>query len=301
MIQSEKLRYIVHAVEDRAAAEALYHAAFGARTFFTGRLEEHGRDTTLLVVKETCIALVDVPEGATGDPYLRRHRGRFLAIGVKVADLDTAAKELATGGVRVSRPGGSLLAASVEDTAGLPIEFTDRELPNDPRLGPDWSPDYWRLEHPLRLEEWWSISTLVSDVDLGRRVLKTVIGARETGMRTDGELTASSYLFEVGGTNITILEPKPDMNELAYVVERQGYGIHAVMFDVADLGAAGRYMRSEGIALVGTTGTRLVVHPMSFMGARFLIIERPDEDDPRYHWRQWGYQREQHVCQPPSG
>ena len=291
MIEPEKLLYIVHAVQDRAAAEALYQRAFGARTFFRGYLEEHGRDTTLLAIKEICIALVDLPGELAGDAYVTRHRGRFLAVGLKVGDLDQVAAEFSGSGVGASRRGESLLAADVADTAGLPIELTDHELPNDPRLASDWSPDYWRFEHPLRLEEWWSISTLVTDVDLGRWVLKEVIGAREMGMRSDGELTASSYLFEVGGANLTILEPRTG-NELAYVVERQGPGVHALMLDVADLAAAVRYMRSQGVAMVGTAGTRLVVHPTSFMGARFLLIERPNEDDPRYDWRQWGFQQE---------
>jgi hypothetical protein len=291
MIDPAKLLYVVHAVEDRDAAEALYHRAFDARTFFRGDLEEHGRGTTLLVIKDFSIALVDVPDELADDPYIKRHRGRFLALGLKVGDLDEAMAELSAIGIGASRVGGSLLAVDVDDTAGLPIELTDRELPNDPRLAADWPSDYWRSEDPLQLEEWWSVSTLVSDVERGRWALGNVIGAREMELRIDGELTASSYLFDAGGANLTILEPK-EGNELAYVVERQGPGVHALMLDVVDLTAAVRYMRSLGIAMVGTSGTRLVVHPTSFMGARFLLVERPEEEDPHSRWREWGYQKE---------
>jgi len=61
-----------------------------------------------------------------------------------------------------------------------------------------------------------------------------------------------------------------------------GQGVHGVSFLSSRVAEMPQYFRSKGIGLLASPDSRRVPHPRALMGARFIFLERPHPDDPRY-------------------
>ena len=290
MIHVQKLAHITHAVRDREAAKRRYQEALGAREFYDGYLDAQQREASLLLFHDLCIELIDTPPDApTPDPYVARHGGRFHSMTLRVPNVDEAHETLLQHGVRVLERGPRRLVLDPSDTHGIPFELTDADLPGDPRLAPDWEPADWDTGPQLDPHSLWSISLLVKDVMAARRFFTEVLDGVEVGTRVSGVMAKMSIFFTLGSSRISVLEPlDEETSELSRVIETQGVGLHSICLIAEDPDAVARHLRSQGIAVMGNAATRLVVHPHSFMGARFLIMRQPDPDDPTHAWRQRG-------------
>lgn len=288
MIQIQRLSHVTHAVLDREAAKELYQRILGARVFYEGILGPNQRDATLLVLNDLVIELT-APVGPEGwDAYAQKHGGRFYSFTLKVADLAEARDHLLGHGIRVvgQRPHHFVIGPS--DTCGLVIEFIDVDLPTDPGLrhGPggeaQGGPDL------LGVDGLWSVSLLVSDVPKAKAFFSRVLGAEQVGARLGGEHAKASVFFGIGNARVSIMVPRDEGSDLSRVLKTQGPGIHGVILVTEDPFAAARYLRSQGLGLLGQPGNRLTTHPRGFMGARYLFMRRPASDDPRYFWREAG-------------
>ncbi len=287
MLHIEKIGHVTHAVRDREAATALYQRVLGARVFHEGFLEVQRRHATLLLIHDLCVELIDTPPDADGtDAYVVRHGGRFHSATLRVPDVHRAAEALLERRVRIIERHSRRLVTLPDDTHGLRLEFTDADLPDDPRLAPGWDPDASAGEHGLDLRSLWSLTVLVENVLVAKRFFTQVLGGVEVNTRLSGEHTRMSVFLTLGSSRVSILVPKEEGSELTRVLETQGAGIHGVCLITNDQQAASRYLRAQGLGLLGHVDVRLTVHPRSFMGARYLFMPQLDPNDPDSAWRQ---------------
>jgi len=284
MIQIEKLAHVTHAVLDRAAAKALYQRILGATVFYEGRLPAQGRESSLLLVHDLCVELIDVAPKQRSEAYTAKHGGRFHSITLRVRDMAQAAEWLQGHGVRIVERHAGHFAIDPASAHGVRMEFTDAAPPGDPRGRPGWRAH--GDPGPIVFDGLWSVTLLVDDVPKADRFFRNVLGARQIGERLEGEHAQRSKFYAMGTSRVVIMVPKEQGSQLTRVVETQGPGIHGVCLTTTDPEGAGRYLRAQGLGLLGSVETRLTTHPHGFMGARYLFMRRPDPSDPLYVWEE---------------
>lgn len=279
------LSHVTHAVRDLAAAKGLYQRVFAATPFFEGLLPVQRRQAALLLINDLCVELLDAPPAVRAEPYVTKHGGRFYALTLQVPDVEEAAARLAERGIGAMERRGHHLVADPATTHGVRFEFTDADLPGDPRLEPGWTRKAPPGASRVPVDGLWSLSLLMDDVAAADLFFKEVLGAREVGMLIQGEHSKRSVFYAVGNARISSMQPKDEESELARVLETQGLGIHGVGLTTQDPQGAGRFLRGQGLGLLGSAQTRYTVHPSSFLGARYLFMQRPSPDNPHYIWR----------------
>ena len=150
---------------DRPVCDAFFLDVFGAQTAFemlvTPETAEMGldREERLMMISDTMvIPIAAAGKGAEpGNPIgemLRRSSGanRWLGVALKVADLPSADAWLQARGFKLHYDPGMeayYFLIGRGQAMGMRIEVLVQDLPGDPRRDPEWTPAYWREEHPL--------------------------------------------------------------------------------------------------------------------------------------------------------
>ena len=286
MIHIRDVSQVTHVVSDRGSALELYRDVLGGHVFFEGRLEPQERDVTLVMLADACIELVEPFDLAKGpSSYLERYGGFLRSLTFKVDDAPKAMEHLTSKGVDVTEGSPGHFWADPAHTFGTLIEFTDVDLPNDPRLATGF---YDRLNKgigPAGLRRLWSITLLAGDLAAVDRFFGDALGGTFIGGRTNGIYASASHFFVYRRARISILKPRLDNDVLRNVVSRQGgEGLRTLAIVVDDLEEAGRCLRSKGIGLIHDKALRYTVHPRSGLGSRLLLMPPPDPNDPDYDW-----------------
>ena len=286
MIRIRDVSRVTHVVADREAALALYRDVFGAKVFYEGPLGPRAGNVTLLTLADACVELVDPFDLAEGPrSYLERYGGFLRSFTFKVADAAEAAAHLRAAGVGVVEESPGHCTADPERTFGTIIEFSDADLPNDPRREPGFYERSLEGDGAMGAQRLWSITLLADDLDAVDDFFGSVLGGVFIGGRTNGIYATASHFFVYERARISILKPRRDNNVLSSVINRQGgQGLHTLAIVVRDLEEAGRYLRSKGIGLLHDKALRYTVHPRSGLGSRLLLMPRPDPNDPDYDW-----------------
>ena len=285
MLGIRKLTHITQAVRDRDLSHSLYRDVFDARTFHSGPIDDDGDDdATLVAFHNLCLKLVSLSD-------LERQVGRHLAtgegfhaVGFQVEDLKAAEAVLHQEGIRIILRGPSRLLTDPEDTYGTMFELRESALPSDPRDTPDWHVEKWGHEHPLGIQDLWGISVLVNDPSSAEAFCRRVLGAHHLQTKITTEIARSLTFFTVAGAPMALVESAGEASELAKVTGRLkgGQGVHAICLISGKLQDVPGHFRSRGIGLLQSPNTRHIPHPRAMMGARYIFMERPHEDDPRY-------------------
>ena len=280
MIKVQAIQHITHAVTNRRGAESFYEDLLGAKVFFRGRLRPEDREASFLLVGDVGIELIDPPP-LSGRPsaYLDRYGGLLYAMSLRVTELAALGRHLASLSVKVSAHGPHVLRTDPRTTHGLRLEFTDIDLPNDPRAVRDLRRHGAGGELPLGRLQGWAHGLLVEKPVETARFLQQALHAVPASAPDlpDGEDPRYS---ELGRHIVALTHPGAREGELQPLLNRQGPGIHSIAFLVDDLTAAWRYLRGKGIGLIGTAETFLATHPRSAMGARILLMPRRSREDP---------------------
>jgi hypothetical protein len=78
-----------------------------------------------------------------------------MGIALKVKDIHQADAHMKSKGIKPTYFDPIYLDVffftNPKETCGIPYEFCQVEMPNDLRLRPEWSPDWWRDHHPLAI------------------------------------------------------------------------------------------------------------------------------------------------------
>lgn len=285
-----KLFHIIHMTGDLPALEAWYDDVFAVRRGFLDNNYMPGekRDASLVVLGDCVIEplapafRVDGWEAMPLGRFYNRFGNHWHSIAWYTDDAGEIWQRCHDAGVRVFVEGGvqtdirpepgSAIMTHPKDTiaqleffnpAGSMIET------KDPRLQPDWDPDWWVDHHPLGLLRLAYTTILTADPERAKNVYVDVIGGEllhEEKSALTG--TENSYVL-VGDTVIELARPVDEDSIAAKDMAANKEIHHAAAFRVVDLDRAAEYLTSKGVAVLDRDDTTLITDPATTHGVPF--------------------------------
>jgi hypothetical protein len=308
-MQIGALFHVVHVVDELAAARSWYDRVFAPRYMF----EEHyspaeERDATLAIFADYVVEpmVTREPLASARKPVGRfraRFGPRFHSVAFYTDDVAAVYQRLAAAGVRLTGDGGAPLDGPPKraaiythprDTFGL-LEFMEPRVGGkggvpvgdvlgecyDPRLRGDYSPDFWREEHPLRIQRTSRLTVLVRELARPRELFVDVLGGFlfHEDPRTPRQ-THSLFVALGEGSVIELARPLREDSAESAELARCGEMLSSVTFHVASLAQAERHLTACGLA-VRRRADELEIAPEQAQGALYRFTELDLPGDPR--------------------
>jgi Glyoxalase/Bleomycin resistance protein/Dioxygenase superfamily len=272
----------------RKACDAFLADVFGARVVYevlmTPEVEKLGldREETLMLIGNTILISIapvgpgERPESAIGT-MLRQHArpGLWIGIALAVRNLDAARDWARERGLTPKSYAGMekrYFLIDKREALGVRLEFLCGALRNDPRLRPDWQPEWWRDEHPLGIEGLQSIGVATPSLAVARETYATKFGWPEISARQLPGDDADCASFLLGDTVIEAMQPLGGDSPLA-VHSRDLKGIYCLTFKVRSAEAAADYLRAKGFELMGDVTGRFAIQPEQAFGRLLYFTE----------------------------
>jgi catechol 2,3-dioxygenase-like lactoylglutathione lyase family enzyme len=283
-----KLFHIIHMTGDVPALEAWYDDVFSTHPFMPHNyLPSEQRDASLVVLGDAVIEPLGPAFHAEGwdamplGRFYRRFGRHWHSIAWYTDDPGDLWQRCTSNGIRVFGPMGAVSAerppanepimTHPKDTV-TQLEFLDPGgglAERDPRLRPDWDPDWWLRNHPLGLKRLGYTTVLTRDLDRARHVYVDVLGG---ALRHEGtsELTGTANVYvQLGDVVVELATPVRDGTIAAADQAANGEIHHAATFQVADLDQAEQYLTAKGVKTVDRDHDTLVTDPATTHGAVF--------------------------------
>lgn len=287
MLKVDKMLHIMHAIENdhkRREAEKFYLDVFAAQTYYDARpvrgLERN--ETLNLIGNTTFIPMAPVDDVSEVGKVIRSYGSRFMGIALKVKDIHQADAHMKSRGITPTYFDpiyfDVFFFTNPKETCGIPYEFCQVEMPNDLRLRPEWSPDWWRDHHPLGIEKLSSVATATGDLKSAKTFYREVFEFELLGERDVESEGARTAAFRVGDFVLEVMQPDGKGTPLADFVSGYGGGVFSVNFQVKSAPKAADYLRSRNLRLIGDPQRRFSIDPRDSFGARFTFVS----EEPRY-------------------
>jgi catechol 2,3-dioxygenase-like lactoylglutathione lyase family enzyme len=289
MFAPEKILHMTHVAADtpaRRELERFYLEVFGAQTYYEARpVEGLERDETLILIGGLCL----IPQSSTNlESEQGRLRasfaGRFAQMAIKVPDTESTEAHFRKHGLNAIclHPVYKKIffMSDPKETVGVRYELCAVEMPNDLRMRPGWTADWWRDSHPLGIEKLASVATATADLAKASKFYGEVFEFNSLGQRDLPEEGAKVAAFKTGSKVpfvIEVMEPAGKGTPLSDYVAKYGGGLYSVNFKVKSLGKAAEYLKSKGLRLVGDEKRRFNIDPRDCFGVTFTFV---DQDVP---------------------
>jgi catechol 2,3-dioxygenase-like lactoylglutathione lyase family enzyme len=285
-----KLFHIIHLTGDLPALEAWYDDVFSVRRGFLDHhyMEGEKRDASLVVLGDAVIEplapafRVDGWDAMPLGRFYRRFGPHWHSIAWYTDDPGEIWQRCTDNGVRVYVEGGvqtterppvhSAIMTHPKDTIAQ-LEFMQPEgtmlADMDPRLKPDWDPNWWAEHHPLGLVGLAYTTVLTRDPERAKQVYTEVLGGtlvHEDSSALTG--TSNAYVL-MGDTIVELATPVRDGTLAAEDMAANGQIHHAAAFRVRDLDQAEQYLKSKGIEPLARDETTLLTRPDTTHGVPF--------------------------------
>lgn len=273
---------------ERQAVDAFLMDVFGAQSVFEMLMADlagsgFDREERLMVIGDTMLIPI-APAGPgenEGSPIggmLRKNAapGRWLGVSLRCADLKATAQWFTARGFKLHFDPGMedhYFLIGPRQVMGMRIEVMQGELPNDPRLKPDWAPTRWRDDHPLGIEGLQSIAVSAVNAASARELFADQLGWPELATRRLPSENATAIGFDMGDAVIEALIPDSPLGPLAKH-QREVTGIYGLTFKIRSAVAAATYLRGKGFELVGAKGGRFAIVPGQAHGRLIWLTER---------------------------
>ncbi|HEY2105798.1 MAG TPA: VOC family protein, partial [Candidatus Binataceae bacterium] len=256
-------------------------------TFFEARPAQGlERDETLILIGKTqLIPQAPSDENAPVAKAIQAYAPGLKGMAMKVANLRKTDAHLVRHGLHLNYTDPMFrdvfFLTRPEETFNFPVEFCQVEMPNDLRLRPQWSADWWRDVHPLGIEKLSSIEVATGDLEAAKRFYREVF---EFQPIHDGTLEAEDAkvaAFFAGDFVFEVLQPLGKGTPLADLVAKRAGGIYALSFKVKSTARAADYLKSKNLRLLGDTSQRFSIDPRDAFGARYTFLGHELPNDPR--------------------
>jgi catechol 2,3-dioxygenase-like lactoylglutathione lyase family enzyme len=274
------LIHLTHVLADndqRREAERFYLDVFAAQTFYDARpMPGLERDETLTLVGKTqIIPMAPIDETSVMAKDLRNYAGGFMGIALKVEATRPVIKHLEEHGLHpIWAPGYEdvFVLTRRRESCNIPYEFCAVEMPNDLRLRPEWSPDWWRDSHPLAIEGLAGVGSAVGDLAAAEKFYREVFNF-EVAHR--GEIAAEDaevVVVRAADLSLELLRPKKSGTPLAEFLERKRAGFYSINWKVKSRAKAAAYLKSKGLNLIDGP-ERFTLDPRAIFGARYTFSD----------------------------
>ena len=122
----------------------------------------------------------------------------------------------------------------------------------------------------------------VEDLEAAADFYRTHFGAEPGEPETVEEQGITATIFQVGESNIELLQPTRPDSPVGKFIAKKGEGFHHVAFAVEDLEAALSQLKKSGVELIdeepriGAGGMRMAfIHPKGAFGVLTELVELP--------------------------
>jgi hypothetical protein len=307
-VKIEELYHVIHLTEDRAPLDAWYDEVFLPRRGFMDANYYDGeqRDASLVTIADTVVEVLAPARFADGwdampiGRFFTRFGSHWHSIAWYVEDVGEAWDHLRSHGLRVIFPGGAA-GNDTRPSGQTPIfthpketvtqlqfswrrpvhgvaEFaTVRDV--DPRYQPGWSSGWWTEHHPLGLERLAYLSLVTADPTQARSVYVDLLGGQILGQGASSLTATDDMYVKVGPQTVIQISHPHDEPSLARAdLDKNGSMLHAVAFQVRNLDAAERHLRSHGIGVVSRNDHTLLADPADTFGAPYRFTTRSPGD-----------------------
>jgi methylmalonyl-CoA/ethylmalonyl-CoA epimerase len=286
----DKLLHITHAVENnqrRAELEKFYLDVFAAQTFFEARPAQGlERDETLILIGKTqLIPQAPSDENSPVAKTIKAYAPSLKGMAMKVKDLRKTDAHLVRHGLHLNYTDPMFrdvfFLTRPEETFSFPVEFCQVEMPNDLRLRPEWSAQWWRDSHPLGIEKLSSIEVAIGDLESAKKFYREVFEfepIHEGTLEAEGARVAA---FFAGDFVFEVLQPLAKGTPVADLIAKRGGGIYALSFKVKSPARAADYLKSKKLRLLGDPNRRFSIDPRDAFGARYTFLGEELPGDPR--------------------
>ena len=285
-----KLFHIIHLTGDLPSLEAWYDDVFSVRRGFLDHhyMEGEKRDASLVVLGD-CVIEPLAPafrvEGWDVMPlgrFYNRFGTHWHSIAWYTDDAGEIWQRCTDNGVRVFVEGGVRTTERPSPQAAIMTHPKDTiaqlEFMNptgtlmesmDPRLKPDWDPNWWADNHPLGLVGLAYTTVLTRDPARAKHVYTDVLGGTLI-QESSSDLTGTSNAYvQMGEATVELATPTRDGTLAADDMAAHGEIHHAAAFRVKDLDRAEQYLKSKGIEPLARDESTLLTRPDTTHGVPF--------------------------------
>ncbi len=213
--------------------------------------------------------------------FLERYGPRLHSLALYVDDPADLVGHLRARGLRLSGSAGGELTDPRDEIWTHPAElpcpfefFEPREATGDPRRNePDWSPAYWRDEHPMGII---GATYVVVTPDRAAATAQLVDALRARLVRESVGTphgTRSDFLALGDPVVLEIAQPTDETSRAAQGLAGGGT-FHAVSFQVADLERSLRHVAEKGVGFERVADGHAVLDPADTHGVLFRLTDR---------------------------
>jgi 4-hydroxyphenylpyruvate dioxygenase-like putative hemolysin len=207
---------------------------------------------------------------------IRSCASRFMGMALKVKDIHQADAHMKSHGIQPTYFDpiyhDVFFFTKPEETCGIPYEFCQVEMPNDLRLRPEWSPDWWCDHHPLGIEKLSSVATATDNLDAAKKFYREVFEFKplqERSLESEGARVAA---FWAGDFVLEVMQPVTKGTPLSDFVTNYGSGLYSLNFKVKSVPKAADYLKTRKLHLIGDLNRRFSFDPRDSFGARFTFL-----------------------------
>jgi len=289
-----KLFHLTHVVDDLDAVDAWYDDVFAVERFYRGYEKLAGREASLIAIGEVVLEpMMPARVEELRNPSVKRFHDRFgqhfHSIAWYVDDVGAISDALHAEHLRMYNLVGKPVVPPHEMTAIWThpretfgqLEFAlYGDFLKDPRFGPDWSADRWR-QHPLGIEGASHIGVAVGNLANAIHLYCDVLGGTLIHEEEAAGRKRSAFVAVGEDTVVELAEPLSSTTYEGLDIERNGDGIHSLVFRTNDLDRARDFLRTKGMHPEEVDADTVVLGPDQAFGMVFGFTQRALPNDPR--------------------
>ncbi len=294
MFKIGKLFHLTHVVDDLDAMDKWYDDVFAVNRFYKGYEKLAGRDASLLAIGEVIMepmtpAKRENLRNLSVKKFHDRFGQHFHSIAWYVDDVEAISERLDQAQFRLF----NIVGTQVKPPHQMAAVWTHpRETPGqlefalygdftkDPRFEPDWSSASWRV-HPLGIERSSHIGVVVKDLAAAKRLYCDALGGTLMLEESAPGRKQSAFVAVGEDTVVELIQPASLTSVEGRDLERNGEGIHSLIFKTSDLGKARDFLVSKGMRPEADGADSIVLGPDQAFGMVVGFTQRTLPNDPR--------------------
>ena len=135
----------------------------------------------------------------------------------------------------------------------------------------------------MKLKKITEIGVAVKNLEKATKLFVDFLGAEAGEIITVERYQMRYRMCRLGNVDFELMAPLGDEGVIAKFIEGKGEGFHHIAFAVDDLDETLSFLKEKGVGLIDETpqqlhgGKYLFVHPSSFLGIMFELIEYAED------------------------
>jgi catechol 2,3-dioxygenase-like lactoylglutathione lyase family enzyme len=294
MFKIGKLFHLTHVVDDLAAVDKWYDDVFSVTRFYHGYEKLAGREASLIAIGDVIMepmmpARLENLRNLSVKKFHDRFGQHFHSIAWYVDNVEDISARLDQENLRLYniigkqvKPPHQMTAiwTHPKETYGQ-LEFAlYGDFTKDPRFEQTWSNAPWR-KHPLGIERASHIGVVVRDLPAARRLYCEVLGGTLIHEEEIQERKKSAFVAIGEDTVIELIQPRFRTSIEGRDLEKNGEGIHSLIFKTTDLGGARDFLKAKHLQPEPDGADAIVLGPDQAFGMVLGFTQRTLPNDPR--------------------